>query len=930
MKKLLLNLITFILIFTFVFNHTKQIKANTVGETSNTLKQEFRAAWISYYTGDIRFTSIKDYKNSIDKILDTLEYYNMNAMIFHVRANHDAWYNSKINRINQQLKNLDFNEFDPLEYVITEAHKRGIEFHAWLNPYRIGSTYDTKEEIAKDFSNFPNNPASNPDNVLIGNPLQILDPGIPENRQFIIDTCLEIVENYDVDAIHFDDYFYANGINDYKTVEKYNTNNLSVADFRRLQVDTFIYDLKQELDSFNQKNHRYVQLGISPTGVYKNAATQNEANTPLDEYVYNQNGDLIYPTGATLGCQMHYESYLYCDTLKWVNNEWINYILPQTYWASNHRLAPYQKLISWWNAAVKNKNVNLYSGMGIYMWLNQTNEACNQLEIVSNLDQVFGTSIYSFKQMQLAYDKEDANARKQMEQIKTNYWSNKTIPPQITGFQTEKIGSVENFSEFENTISFSKLDNAKFYIIYRTKDKFTYKEEEIAGIIGSNQNYITWTDSVVGDYEYNVIPVSFTNNLGDPVSKISKEDTVLLPFELYQDANLQSKYYFDYALSLKLGNNIYIKQENNLNQFIWESTNQEVATIDEQGKIQINHEGTTKITGKLKTDQKQIVQFTLNIYLGDTINNYYNVNFYDYDGTLLKSEQVQYGTSANAPTDLKREPGINCTYEFYGWSGDYQNITSDVDFYALYSTKMKVFTVTFKNPDGTILKEEKVIYGKYATAPQNPQMEPTIEYTYTFLNWDKDFNNVTEDLVVNAVYYTIDNLYKISYETFDGSIISSNFYYFYEEIDEPTTTKEGYIFDGWFYDQEFNQKAVFPIKLTKNTVLYAKWTKIINLNFYDQNNNLFKTFKLKSGDVLDDVPVISQTGYTFEGWKINDTLFDFTQPLYQDTDFKAALSQIIDEPPHIEKKNCKLFSANLIYFNFMLAITLLFYKKWYK
>lgn len=141
--------------------------------------------------------------------------------------------------------------FDPLEYVITEAHKRGIEFHAWLNPYRIGSTYGSKQEVADAYSAYPNNPASNENNVLIGSPLQILDPGIPEVREFIIDTCLEIVENYDVDAIHFDDYFYADGIDDSETRAKYNTEGLSVSDFRRKQVDTFIYNLKLELDEFN-------------------------------------------------------------------------------------------------------------------------------------------------------------------------------------------------------------------------------------------------------------------------------------------------------------------------------------------------------------------------------------------------------------------------------------------------------------------------------------------------------------------------------------------------------------------------------------------------------------------------------------------------------------------------------------------------------
>lgn len=404
MKKIYTILIIFTLTFVSFFCKFS-VKATNDSSNLTNPSTEFRAAWVSYYTGDISYKNEKDYKNQIDQILDTMEYYNMNAMIFHIRANHDAWYNSKINKVNRQLSNVDFSKFDPLEYVITEAHKRGIEFHAWMNPYRIGSTYASVEDVASAYSDYPNNPASKKENVLMGSTLQILNPGIPEVRDFIVDTCMEVVNNYDVDAIHFDDYFYASGINDASTIAKYNTEGLSTSDFRRKQVDLFIKDLKDNLDQFNKKNNKFVQLGISPTGVYKNASSTSEANTPLSKYVYNENGDLIYPTGATIGCQMHYESYLYCDTLKWVNNEWINYILPQTYWSTSHSRAPFEKLINWWNMAVKNKNVNLYAGMGIYMWKDTAGEAVKQLNITSGLANVLGTSIYSYGEINEAYQK---------------------------------------------------------------------------------------------------------------------------------------------------------------------------------------------------------------------------------------------------------------------------------------------------------------------------------------------------------------------------------------------------------------------------------------------------------------------------------------------------------------------------------------------
>lgn len=113
MKKIYTILIIFTLTFVSFFCKFS-VKATNDSSNLTNPSTEFRAAWVSYYTGDISYKNEKDYKNQIDQILDTMEYYNMNAMIFHIRANHDAWYNSKINKVNRQLSNVDFSKFDPL------------------------------------------------------------------------------------------------------------------------------------------------------------------------------------------------------------------------------------------------------------------------------------------------------------------------------------------------------------------------------------------------------------------------------------------------------------------------------------------------------------------------------------------------------------------------------------------------------------------------------------------------------------------------------------------------------------------------------------------------------------------------------------------------------------------------------------------------
>ena len=901
MKKILSILTILLFAITLIStNYSKEIEASELNEINMTGNAEFRAAWISYYTGDIYFDTVKQYKESIDKILNVLEFYNFNAMIFHIRANHDAWYKSEINRTNAQLVGLDFDEFDPLEYVITEAHKRGIEFHAWMNPYRIGSTYKTAEGVAEAFKIYPNNPASKVENVLAGSTLQILDPGIPENRDFIVETCMEVVENYDVDAIHFDDYFYASGIDDSATRTKYNTTGLSTSDFRRQQVDTFIYNLKCSLDEFNAENNRYVQLGISPTGVYQNASSQSEANTPLSEYQYNANGDLIYPKGATIGCQNHYESYLYCDTLKWVNNEWINYILPQTYWARNHSRAPYEKLINWWNMAVKNKNVNLYSGMGLYMWTSTTNEASAQIEIARGLEYVKGTSVYSFGEVMDGYNGSNTAARGQMAIVKYKHWNSKMFAPKVTGFDELELGSVQNFKQYENTISFTKVDGARFYVIYRTENEFTYDSSEIVDIIGSDSSFITWTDTVSGDYKYNVIPLSYTNTLGKPIKPYEQVEEGNITFSLYSDSSLSNKYNATNVLNLEYGNEVYLKLEeegvsSNLSDYIWKVDKEDVLNVDEKGNINILKEGSANIIGRLKTDETKIVKFTINVYSGDIINKEFNVKFFDYDGTLLKEEKVKYGQSATPPTGLYIEPTIEFKYEFLGWNEIYTNITSDIDIHAVYSVSLHVFTVTFKNPDGTIIEEKQVPYGTAAIEPENPTMAPTVEYTYIFEGWDKEFSNITSDLVVTAVYFSSENMYKMEYKTNGGSRVSSEFYYYYENVYSPSKPKkDGYEFGGWFYDEELTEQCVFPIKLVKDTTVYAKWLEKLTVNYYDLNNEIIKTDTVLTDGVLTNIPTLSVEGKIFKGWSIDkETLVDLTLPVTTNLDLYPLFENLL-------------------------------------
>ena len=423
---------------------------------------EFRGVWVSPYVSDITgFTSVKQYKDMMYSVFDTMEAYGLNAMLFHVRIMNDALYPSEYCARSIYMD----TEVDMLPWIIEECHKRGIEFHAWMNPYRVSTNVSqTKEQCASKFSGF--NVASNPDNLLIGQNSIILDPGRPEVRNWLVKVCMEVVENYDIDAIHFDDYFYDNGVDDTVTRNIYNTKNLSLGDFRREQVDIFIENLSNAIRDYNNKNNERVQLGISPSGVY----TAGDGKV-----TYDSQGNARSSGSLTASASFqHYGNYLYCDTVKWINNEWIDYILPQTYWALNHPSCPYYDLMEWWSKIVKYKNVKLYSGIGLYQkggsdkygWTSSEMECYYQIMTTNYFDDASGVCFFKYSNIVSAVN--NPSYTKGVSSI----WDIPAILPEITTMDTIPITAVSNLSVSKNgennIVSFDRKDDAKFYVIYRS------------------------------------------------------------------------------------------------------------------------------------------------------------------------------------------------------------------------------------------------------------------------------------------------------------------------------------------------------------------------------------------------------------------------------------------------------------------------------
>lgn len=351
-------------------------------------KHEFRAVWIA------TVVNIDWPKNSTDnfekkkadylEILNTYKKLNYNAVIVQIRSVGDAFYPSKLAPWSRYLTGKEGQApqpyFDPLEWMIREAHARGFEFHAWLNPYR--ATFDTKiENLSPEHDFFKHR------NWMIkygetGKEKYYYDPGLPEVQDHLLAVVDEVVKNYDIDAIHFDDYFYPYRVsgkefNDSASYLKYG-NGLTKNDWRRSNVNTFVKDVYTDI----KKVKPWVQFGISPFGVWRNKS--------------------VDPRGSdTQAGQTNYDD-LFADPLAWMEGKYIDYMLPQLYWSIDHKTASYAKLMKWWSE--NSVNANVYIGNGSYKikadsdkrW-NDPNEIPNQINLTRTYGNIQGNAFFSAK-----------------------------------------------------------------------------------------------------------------------------------------------------------------------------------------------------------------------------------------------------------------------------------------------------------------------------------------------------------------------------------------------------------------------------------------------------------------------------------------------------------------------------------------------------
>ncbi len=401
MNKSNLTWLTLVCFFVLAFNRS-------IAQPSP-VKPEMRAVWVATVDNidwpDKPSLNSEEQKKSFYKLLDMHQCNGMNTVIVQVRPASDAFYPSVFEPWSQWLTGVQGQApvpyYDPLEFMISETHKRGMEFHAWMNPYRAVFNIRNSSIAPAHISRI------HPEWFLTYGEKKYFDPGNKDAQQYVLEVVRDVVKRYSVDAIHFDDYFYPYPIPgkifpDHASFAKYG-NGMSRDDWRRSNVDSIILKLH---DVIKQESST-CQFGISPFGVWRNADKD--------------------PKGSNTKAGPTNYDYLYADILLWLKNGWIDYVAPQLYWEFGHKFAPYEVLIDWWSKNTYGKNC--YIGLGVYRagsnaaW-KEKSQLPRQIEKIRNTANIQGMVFYSSKSF-------EKNPNGWSDSLRLNYFRTPAPTPKI-------------------------------------------------------------------------------------------------------------------------------------------------------------------------------------------------------------------------------------------------------------------------------------------------------------------------------------------------------------------------------------------------------------------------------------------------------------------------------------------------------------------
>lgn len=477
---------------------------------SSGVKREVRSVWMATVWAldwPSSTSSTTAQKNEMVKYLDVLQKNNFNAIYFQVRTMSDAFYKSSYEPWSSYLTGTRGKDpgWDPLAFVVEECHKRGMECHAWVNPYRFstGSNWSTAQDQALKSAG-----------MLLaytksdGKTTTILNPGLESVRKRIVDVCKEIISNYDVDGLVFDDYFYPEGIpvtssaGDYDLWQKSGA-SMTFGDWRRNNVNQMVADVYKMV----QQQKPYVRFGISPAGAACTSAAV-AAKHGIDR--------------CPVASDWQYDG-IFSDPVAWLEAGTIDYISPQLYWKTNHKTNPFGPMTKWWSYVAKHFGRHHYASHSI-SFLNSSNTTSDWEEIGK---QVQFSRDYTENEAPGAvfYSAAYVTGKKQSgfgEWLQVNKFQNKALTPAIDWKKSdlEKV-QVSALSKRATVLSWAGVDNVR-YSVYAVPESVNVETldsnipaEYLLGV--SYKTTYTMPDDKKSGYNYAVCVLDRYGNEYEPV-----------------------------------------------------------------------------------------------------------------------------------------------------------------------------------------------------------------------------------------------------------------------------------------------------------------------------------------------------------------------------------------------------------------------------
>ncbi|MEV4061356.1 glycoside hydrolase family 10 protein [Nonomuraea dietziae] len=376
------------------------------------------------------------------RILDNAVKRNLNAVFVQIRPASDALYKSPYEPWSQYLTGTPGKDpgWDPLPFLTAEAHKRNLEFHAWFNPYR--AAYDTN--TARLPASHP--ARQHPDWLVKYGDLLYYNPGLPQVREHVVKVVTDVVKRYDIDGVHFDDYFYpypggGGAFNDTAAFRRYG-DGAKLADWRRSNVNKLVAQVHKAV----HVTKKDVKFGISPFGIWRNKAQD--------------------PSGSATAGMSAYDS-IYADARAWIKAGTVDYVMPQLYWPRGFQAADYKALVPWWANEVKGTDVRLYIGQALYRvgatdvpaWT-KAGELPAHLKLNRSYKQVDGDVYFSAKQI-------GANPLKVMDRLVKEHYARPALLPLPKGQKGDAPAKPSGLKAQGSVLKWNAVPGARSYAVYK-------------------------------------------------------------------------------------------------------------------------------------------------------------------------------------------------------------------------------------------------------------------------------------------------------------------------------------------------------------------------------------------------------------------------------------------------------------------------------